>query len=303
MKKTKLKTKHKVQKRVIKTKPTLKSTKRKIKIQVTTPSDLPSTHSEPIQVIPQITQTQTQELTKKGTFRKRKPKTSNIYFTEDTENAIIEYTACTDQAERNRIYNERIDYAFHKLTENIIHTFKFYYTDINTISELQHEVVTFLLSKLHLYQKSKGKAYSYFGTIAKRYLIIYNEKNYNKLKDKAELTEVDDDKKIFNDLVRENETDNLSTFMDLFIRYIDLHLFKLFPKQQDAKTADAIMELFKKRESLDVFNKKALFIYTREMINVTTPQITKIIKKLKDIYRKLFNIYYRDGDIDISKIV
>ncbi len=275
-------------------------TKSKIKIPVTTVSSIPS---EQIPVTPQITQTQNLNLTKKGTFRKRKPKTSNIYFTEDTENAIIEYTNSTDQAERNRIYNERIDYAFHKLTENIIHTFKFYYTDINTVAELQHEVVTFLLSKLHLYQKVKGKAYSYFGTIAKRYLIIYNEKNYNKLKDKAELTEVDDDKKIFNDLVRENDNSNLSTFIDLFIKYIDLHLFKLFPKQQDSKTADAIMELFKKRESLDVFNKKALFIYTREMINVTTPQITKIIKKLKDIYKKLYNIYYRDGDVDILKMV
>ena len=114
-------------------------------------------------------------LNKRGQPRKRKPKEPRVYFTEDTENAIIEYLASTDQDFRNRLYSDRIEYAFYKLAENIIHTFKFYYTDTDTIEELKHEVVTFLLEKLHLYDQSKGKAYSYFGTIAKRYLIVYNK--------------------------------------------------------------------------------------------------------------------------------
>ena len=60
---------------------------------------------------------------------------------------------------------------------------------------------------------------------------------------------------------------------------VDKNLNKLFPKEMDAKTADAIMELFRKCESLDIFNKKALYIYIREMVDVETPQITKITKK------------------------
>jgi len=241
--------------------------------------------------------------TKRGTLRKRKPKKSNIYFTEETEDAILEYLTLEDPTERNKIYNEKIDYAFHKLVENIIHTFKFYYMEDNTIAELQHEVVAFLLSKMHLYRKDKGKAYSYFGTITKRYLIVYNDKNYTKLKEKADLVEVDSDKRIFNDIMSEGKAKDLSNFMDLFVSYIDKHLYKLFPKAQDSKVADSLLELFKKREELDIFNKKALFIYTREMTNVTTPQITKIIKKFKEIYKKLFNIYYRDGDVYINKII
>jgi hypothetical protein len=100
-------------------------------------------------------------LTKKGTVRKRKPKKSNIYFTQDTEDAILEYLKSTNPKQRNQIFNERINYAFHKLAENIIHTFKFYYTEVDTIPELQHEVVAFLLEKLHLYDQTKGKAFSY----------------------------------------------------------------------------------------------------------------------------------------------
>ncbi len=145
-------------------------------------------------------------LTKKGTVRKRKPKKANVYFTQETEDAIIEYLKCKDQDIRNKIFNEKINYSFHKLAENIIHTFKFYYTEVDTIPELQHEVVAFLLEKLHLYNQNKGKAFSYFGTIAKRYLILYNNANYKKLKDKAPVEAIDEDKSIFIDIVN-NSTD------------------------------------------------------------------------------------------------
>ena len=243
---------------------------------------------------------ETLALTKRGKPRKRKPKEPRIYFTQDTEDAIVEYLASNDQIERNRIYNERIEYGFYKLAENIIHTFKFYYTDTDTIEELKHEVITFLLEKLHLYNPTKGKAFSYFGTIAKRYLIVYNENNYKKLQEKADVDESDDEQMLLyeNDKNIENAFDELS-FMDQYIKYIDTHLFKLFPKKQDAQTADAIVELFRKRETLEIFNKKALYIYIREITDVSTPQITKIIKKLKAIYVQLYNEYYQHGYIKI----
>jgi hypothetical protein len=239
-------------------------------------------------------------LTKRGKPRKRKPKEPRIYFTQDTEDAIVEYLACIDQIERNRIYNERIEYGFYKLAENIIHTFKFYYTDTDTIEELKHEVITFLLEKLHLYNPTKGKAFSYFGTIAKRYLIVYNENNYKKLQEKADVDESDDEQMMLyeNDKNIEQVFDEMS-FMDQYIKYIDTHIFRLFPKKQDAQTADAIVELFRKRETLEIFNKKALYIYIREITDVSTPQITKIIKKLKTIYVQLYNEYYDNGYIKI----
>ena len=239
-------------------------------------------------------------LTKRGQPRKRKPKEPRIYFTSDTEEAIIEYLASDDQDFRNRLYKDRIEYAFYKLAENIIHTFKFYYTDSDTIEELKHEVVTFLLEKLHLYDQSKGKAYSYFGTIAKRYLIIYNNNNYKKLQERADVEEIDEDKNILYETVREaEEAADPNTFIDQYVRYIDKHLYTLFPKQQDAKTADAIMELFRKRETLEIFNKKALYIYIREITDTTTPQITKVTKKLDILRTKLYNEYYHHGYIRI----
>ena len=71
------------------------------------------------------------ELTKDGKPRKRRPKKPIIYFTEDTQKAILEYRKEVDQTKRNQIFNEKIYYAFYKLAENIIHTFKFYYTEVD----------------------------------------------------------------------------------------------------------------------------------------------------------------------------
>ncbi len=248
-------------------------------------------------------ETSTEEvlLTKKGTIRKRKPKKANVYFTQDTEDAILAYLASDDTDFRNRIFDKEIDYAFHKLAENIIHTFKFYYTDVDTINELKHEVVAFLLEKLHLYNPNKGKAFSYFGTIAKRYLIIYNEKNYKKIKEKGELAEADEDKIIVDDLVRTSNEDHnqLSDFIDYFIKYTEKNLEKLFPRKHDQQTADVILELFRKRENLEIFNKKAIYIYIREMIDVDTFQITKVVKILKRVYYDIYNEYYENGYVKI----
>ena len=240
-------------------------------------------------------------LTKDGKVRKRRPKKSIDYFTLDTQAAILEYRLEKSQAKRNKIFNERIYYAFYKLAENIIHTFKFYYTEVDNINELKHEVIAFLLEKLHLYNQDKGKAYSYFGTIAKRYLIVYNNNNYKRLKGKAPVNEVDTDKTITNELLlTQPDYFQEANFVDLFVKKVDEDLLDLFPKPQEARVGDAILELFKRRENIDIFNKKALFIYIKEITDAPTPIITKVIKVLKEIYKKMLNEYLEEGtEIDI----
>jgi len=240
-------------------------------------------------------------LTKDGKVRKRRPKKSVDYFTLDTQQAILDYRKETSQAKRDEIFNQKIYYAFYKLAENIIHTFKFYYTEVDNIDELKHEVIAFLLEKLHLYNQEKGKAYSYFGTIAKRYLIVYNNNNHKRLKTKAPVDDVETDKTLTNELLLSRPDDlEQTSFIDLFIKRIDEDLLDLFPKPQEARVGDAILELFKRRENIDIFNKKALFIYIKEITDAPTPVITKVIKTLKEIYRDMLNKYLEQGTkIDI----
>ncbi len=215
-------------------------------------------------------------------------KSKRLYFTEDTELAIVEYLASEDQSERNKIYNSRIHYSFYKLAENLIHTFKFYYTEVEDLEDLKHEVVTFLLEKLHYFKVGKGKAFSYFSIVGKNYLILYNNKNYAKKKAKVDLLEADTDNGVLNTMENKERLKEKVEFLDLFIDKVDRKLHVMFNKQDDLKVADAVLTLFKKRESLEIFNKKALYIYIREITGCDTPAITKVTKVLKKYYIKAY---------------
>jgi hypothetical protein len=226
-----------------------------------------------------------------------KKRVSKNYFTQETEDAIVLYNNTTDFEIRSQIYEDKIHYAFFKLTQNIIHTFKFYHTEVENLEHLQHEIIVFLLSKIHLFDPSKGaKAYSYFGTIVKRWCILYNDKNY-----KSKIKKVSTDELLKDDthsytIETSSVNDKLSKFMDEYVEFVSLNIYKLFPKEFDAKIADAILELFRKRESIDVFNKKALYIYIHEMIpEVKTPKITKIAGVLYDIFKKNYLFYLDQG--------
>ena len=231
--------------------------------------------------------------------KKRRKKSKN-YFTQETEDYIVMYNTLDpvkDAVKRSRIYENHIHYAYFKLTQNIIHTFKFYHTEVENLEHLQHEIITFLLSKIHLFDPGRGaKAYSYFGTIVKRWLILHNTKNYNKKIKKIgiETLSKEGSSHIYS-IEEEKNKDDLSLYLDLFIRYVSENIFELFPKKNDAQVADAILELFRKREDLEIFNKKALYIYIREIVDVKTPKITKIADKLHDIFKKQYTFYLENG--------
>ena len=161
------------------------------------------------------------------------------------------------------------------------------------------------MSKIHLFDVSKGaKAYSYFGTIVKRWLILYNDKNYKKKVASIPVATLEEDNN-HSYTIEENNSpsdkllhnDKIALFMDLYVEYCTNNIYTLFPKENDAKIADAILELFRKRENLDVFNKKALYIYIREIIDVKTPKITKIADRLYNIFKRNYIFYLDSGYI------
>ena len=228
--------------------------------------------------------------------KKRRPKSKN-YFTQDTEDAIVLYNNTECSEIRSKIYDKEIHYAFFKLTQNIIHTFKFYHTEVENLEHLQHEIIVFLLSKIHLFDPTRGaKAYSYFGTIVKRWLILYNTKNYNKKIKKVPVDVLTGEHSTHTYKMGDEEVKtDLDKYIDIFVDHVTSNIFELFPKKNDAQIADAILELFRKRETIEVFNKKALYIYIREIIDVKTPKITKIADKLHTIFKQQYIFYLENG--------
>jgi len=232
--------------------------------------------------------------------RRGRKRTKKQYFTPDTDAAIKEYLASTNQDERDHIFKTRIHYAFYKLAENLIHTFKFYYTEVDDLEDLKHEVICFLLEKLDYFKPEKGtKAFSYFSIVGKNYLILYNNNNYKKKKAKVDVLKADEDDGVLHQLGRDGRKQEIKDFIDYFTEYIDKHMFTMFKKDKDRKVADAINTLFKRRENLEIFNKKALYIYIREITDVDTPVITKVTKKLKKLYKELYSEFDKTGYVRV----
>ncbi len=224
-------------------------------------------------------------------------KKKNYYFTQETEDAIIRYNNEENPAVRNEIYNKHIDYPFDKLAENIIHTFKFYYFDVSP-DEVKHEVVSFLVMNIHKFKEGKGKAFSYFSVVAKNYLILNNNANYKKYKTHKDLI-VLDSKKNAKKLASEKEAaEDSRLFVKLLIKYWEKNLYKVFTKPREIAVSNAIIELFRRSETIENFNKKALYILIREMTGIRTQYITKVINTMKRYNYKLMNEIKTTGDIN-----
>ena len=81
----------------------------------------------------------------------------------------------------------------------------------------------------------------------------------------------------------------------MYVEHCTQNIYNFFPKKNDAQVADAILEIFRNRENLEIFNKKALYIYIREIIDVKTPKITKISNQLYDIFKTNYVFYLENG--------
>ena len=218
-------------------------------------------------------------------------KTKNYYWTEETEQAIIQYNSGDlNEGQKNKLYNDEIEYPFNKLSENIINTFKFTYFD-DVFKDVQHEVVVFLIMNMHKYDHTKGsKAFSYFSVVAKNYLILNNNANYKKYKSHDS---IDAARALASHPVNEDPM----IILEESIRYFEDKTPEIFSKHRDRMIAYAIIDLMKARNTIEDFNKKAIYILLREMTNVETSQITKVLNVLRKHMKTLRNNFHMRGSV------
>ena len=228
---------------------------------------------------------------------KKRKKKSKIYFGQPTQDAVIEYLATDDEKERNKIYRERIRYAFEKLAENIIHTFKFYYFDVDSES-VKHDVVGFMVMNMHKYEPNKGKAFSYFSVVAKNWLILNNNRNYKMYKLHTSTDSVKYADKMNTNSIDAENSDSVVLFFNEMTEWLDENLTTLFRRDKDIRVADAVLYLMKNNQNIENFNKKALYILIREMTGSNTQHITRVINHLKKKYLQLSQNYAKFGTLD-----
>ena len=231
--------------------------------------------------------------------KKKKKRPKNYYFHQGTEKAIIRYNKTDDTRLKNIIYNEHIRAAFDKLAENIIHTFKFYYFD-TTSEEVKHEVVSFLVMNIHKFKEGKGKAFSYFSIVAKNYLILNNNKNYKMGKIHSQMDVLDYKRNLMGENTMSETAEKSVLFVDELHRFWDANLSNIFRRDKDIRVADSVLHIFRIKDNIENFNKKALYILIREMTGSNTQHITRIINVMKKYNKRLLHEFDKHGMVDVN---
>ena len=230
------------------------------------------------------------------TRRKKSP--GVIYFSQDTEDAIIEFNKTEDRERREVLYNTRIKYPFDKLVENIFNTFKFSYFETGPL-EVQKETVAHLVANIHKFEAGKGKAFSYFSIIAKHYLIALNNSTYKRFNQHVDISEERDEHTVqLQSEDRHYKEAEMQEFMKLMVMFWENNVGKIFTKQRDLDIANAVIELFRRSDRIDAFNKKALYLYIREISSCKTQQITKVINRMKQYQNNISRSYLNSGYIN-----
>ena len=238
------------------------------------------------------------------TPRKKRNHDKRIYFTVDTEKAIIAYNKSASSDEREYLYRTYIQYSFDKLAENIINRFKFPYINLS-FDDLKAQVISFLVTNLHKYSRRKGKAFSYFSVVAKNYLILHNNVAYRDEKRDVSISHKADDSNDIEEMLAIDSShheiqSDMQEFSRLLIEFWDKNLEKTFKKQRDKLIAGAVIELFRNCDKIDNFNKKALYLEIREMTNFKTSAITKVVNKMRSQVLQHLQEYRSHGTINLT---
>jgi hypothetical protein len=224
------------------------------------------------------------------------------YFGKEVQDNIVLYNSLPD-SEKNKkdlIFKTEIYPAFMKLSENIINTWKFKLHDL-TFSDLQHELVYELYTKLSGYNPESGKAYSYFTIIARNACIRRSEIITEKIKSSTEVEAIDDSRDLIGETSLTEYQETLREFIQMWCAWCEDNLDKLFKSSRDQKIADSVIELLKNSSNFDIYNKKLIYVLIRERSGVDTQNITKVVKILKEYFFDMFKEYQNKGFVDTDR--
>jgi hypothetical protein len=228
--------------------------------------------------------------------RAKKKKKNNYYFTEVTEKAIVDYCKTEMLSERSQLYIEHIQPAFDELVNKIVYTYKF--TSLENIEYHKDDCKIWLTTILGKFDPSQGKkAFSYFSVVTKNWF-THKAKKQTK-KNRREVN--------YDEMVREVEAVSSSSNGDLMSEIEEREFWnsllteinswqKLKLKANEQKVLDAVLTLMENIDQIEIFNKKAVYLYMREITGLNTKQIVSALNKMRERYRT-FKKKWNEGEI------
>jgi hypothetical protein len=236
--------------------------------------------------------------------KRGRKRTNEMYFGPDEEEAVIKFLESTDETERNQIFNEWLKAPLDKMIESIIRRYKLYRKG-ETFDELHSDTVSFLMTKVHKFERGRGKkAYSYFGTISKNYILGLLIKDEKYMKQTASYEDISEDLEERSDMTYIMDEEVFS--MDTFIKKVtdgikeelndENHLPKKKLSDNEKKVGYALIEILENWETAfesmnggSKYNKNSVLETMRNYTNLSTKDIRLAMKRYKELYELLKN--------------
>ena len=221
-------------------------------------------------------------------------KKKNNYFTKVHEQAIINYALTEDINLKTQLYIDYIQPAFDEMVDKIVYTYKF--SNLPNIDCLKEDCKIWLTTILDKYDvEKKSKAFSYFSVITKNWFIHKVKQNSKRLRREVYIDNVS---LAHERLVVENEYYNMRLKYE-FRQHLMSEISnweKLKLKENERKVLNAIKILFDSSEEIEIFNKKAIYLYIREITGLNTKQVVNNLNKMRVRYRS-FKKDWDSGEI------
>ena len=226
----------------------------------------------------------------------RKKSKKNNYFGQDVEDAIIEYNQFDTWEDKHNVYAKRIDKPLRKLIEYLINHHQIYHI-AHTYDETVSLGVEYATKQMHHYKKEKGKAFSYFQIILRNYYFGENTKAWKRK------TLVENVSRINCNIVNKDksQSDIKYDFFYELIAYLKENYMIIFT-EKEYTIMESIIILLEKSNNIEIFNKKAITFNLREMSGCTQQQLTKVLRLLKSLFRKLYTYYDDNGYLNYKYI-
>ena len=228
--------------------------------------------------------------------KKRKKSTKNHYFTSVHEDAIVKYARSEDRELRAKLYEEYIQPALDQMVDKIIYTYRF--TTLPNIDYLKADCKVWLTTILNKYDPSKGsKAFSYFSVVTKNWF-VHKVKRTQK-RNRTEVFMEDILNELDEDLVSREPTyiqkrTEMEFWSSLNTEISTWDAFML--KENEKKVLMAVRILLDSADTIEIFNKKAIYLYLREITGLNTKQVVNNLNKLRKRY-KVFKGKWQSGEI------
>ena len=224
----------------------------------------------------------------KRTYKVKKENSSNKnYFTKVHEDAILEYVSCLEKSRRDFLFQNLIRPAFNEMVDKIVYTYKFN-TQLANIEDLKDECKCYLVTILDKYNSERGsKAFSYFSVITKNWF-SHKAKKAKNCKDVSleEMSKEDEETSASYEIFDYDKADQ-EDFLKFF-REKELEDWKeLADTEIEKKVINAIELLFENADNIEIFNKKAIYLYMREITGLNTKQVVMGLKRFRMHYSEL----------------